>query len=84
MVRHAWRVRRLCVGRCVRLVGAFHRPVGLAWRSSAAAARGWGSPSAFVFFLSFVFVSARISPRFLAAHGLGPCLARGRGSEQAS
>ena len=82
MVRRAWRVRRLCVGRCVRLVGAFHRPVGHAWRSSAAA-QDRDSPSAFVFF-SFVFVSARISPRFLAAHGLGPCLARGRGSEQAS
>ena len=82
MVRRAWRVRRLCVGRCVRLVGAFHRPVGHAWRSSAAA-QDRDSPSAFVF-LFFVFVSARISPRFLAAHGLGPCLARGRGSEQAS
>ena len=50
MVRRAWRVRRLCVGRCVRLVGAFHRPVGHAWRSSAAA-QDRDSPSAFVFFL---------------------------------
>ena len=83
MVRRAWRVRRLCVGRCVRLVGAFHRPVGHAWRSSAAA-QDRDSPFRLRFVFCFIFVSARISPRFLAAHGLGPCLARGRGSEQAS
>ena len=50
MVWCAWCVRRLCVGRCVRLVGAFHRPVGHAWRSSAAA-QDRDSPSAFILFL---------------------------------
>ena len=78
MVRRAWHVRRLCVGRCVRLVGAFHRPVGHAWRSIVGCCPGQRSPIRLCF-----FVSARISPHFLAAHGLGPCLARGQGSEQA-
>ena len=80
MVRHAWRVRRLCVGRCVRLVGHFIAPsVMLGVRRLLPRTEIPHPPSFF-----FAFVSARISPRFLAAHGLGPCLARGQGSEQAS